>query len=49
MTFPLVASNKLLFLIWYTVITICERGFLTVGPVILVILFGVEHGTNVRF
>ena len=47
-TLPLVATNKLCFLIWYSIITVCERGFLTVGPPILIILYGLEDGTKVN-
>ena len=36
-------------MIWYTMITICERGFLTIGPPILIKLFGVDSGSHVFF
>ena len=45
-TFCFVSSNKLLFLIWYTVITVCERGFLTIGAPALIKIFGLYIGTN---
>jgi hypothetical protein len=48
MTISLIATVKSLFLIWYTVITICERGFLTVGTPVLIKMYGVEIGTHVK-
>jgi hypothetical protein len=47
MTLSLISSYKFLFLLWYTFITVCERGFLTVGTPVLIKMYGVEIGTHV--
>lgn len=42
---PFVSSDRFGFMVCYTMLTVCERGFLTIGPPILVKIFGIEHGT----
>lgn len=46
LSLPFVSEHRSTFMIWYTMITICERGFLTIGPPILIKLFGVDSGSH---
>ena len=46
-TFPLVASNKLLFALWYLALTSIERGLYTVIGPVLIKIFGLGMGSKV--